>query len=82
MGTRQTTTSKGKYSSSAGETNRNNDVDNDDTSDDDTDDDGVTDVQESMPMLTLPDTESLMERLGEQKPGWDDHEEDEDDKEV
>jgi hypothetical protein len=35
-----------------------------------------------MPVLTLPDTESLMERLGEQKPGWDDHEEDEDDKEV
>jgi hypothetical protein len=39
-------------------------------------------LQELMPVLTLPDTQSLMERLGEQNSGWDDYEDDEADEEI
>jgi hypothetical protein len=72
---------KGNYSSSSN-ANCNVDADDDDTSDNNTDDNGVTDLLESMPVLTLPDTQSLMERLGKQNSGWDDYEEDKKDKEI
>ncbi len=81
VGTRQTMTTKGKCNSNT-KSNRNDEAHGDNTSDDDTDDNGVTDLQELMPVLTLPDTQSLMERLGEQNSGWDDYEDDEADKEI
>jgi hypothetical protein len=81
VGSRQTMKTRGNYNRNT-KSNRNDEADDNNTNDDNTDDDGVTDLRESMPVLTLPDTQSLMERLGEQNSRWDDCEDDEDDKEI